>query len=227
MLHCYKTTSEQHLANLFYITQSTFSGIFITRCNFMYLKLGRLNIWPSRRLLDETMPEDFKAKYPSTKMIIDCTEIRCEMPPILLLNSELFSSYKHHTTLKGLVGISPKGSFAFIEQLYTSSISEREMVERSVFIYLPFSKRDSIMADKGFTIEDVLPLSISLNIPPFLGMSDHMSPEDVIKTQDIASLIIYRERAINKVKNFLIFEGVIPLSQFGIVNQMWCVYHVV
>ena len=83
------------------------------------------------------------------------------------------------------------------------------------------------MADKGFTIEDVPPLSISLNIPPFLGMSHHMSPEDVIKTQDIASLIIYRERAINKVKNFLIFEGVIPLSQFGIVNQIWCVYHVV
>ena len=42
------------------------------------------------------------------------------------------------------------------------------MVERSVFLYLPFSKRDSIMADKGFAIEDVLPLGISLNILPFL-----------------------------------------------------------
>ena len=168
MLHCYKTTSEQHLANLFYISQLTFSRIFITRCNFMYLKLGRLNIWPCRKLFDETMPEDFKARYPSTKVIINCTEIRCEMPRSLLLNSELFSSYKHHTTLKGLVGISPKGSFAFIEQLYTSSISKREMVERSVFLYLPFSKRDSIMADKGFAIEDVLPLGISLNILPFL-----------------------------------------------------------
>ena len=47
------------------------------------------------------------------------------------------------------------------------------------------------MADKGFTIEDVLPLGISLNIPPFSGMSDQMTPEDVIKTQDIASLRIY------------------------------------
>ena len=98
LLHCYKTTSEQHLANLFYISQLTFSRIFITRCNFMYLKLGRLNIWPCRKLFDETMPEDFKARYPSTKVIINCTEIRCEMPRSLLLNSELFSSYKHHTT---------------------------------------------------------------------------------------------------------------------------------
>ena len=44
------------------------------------------------------------------------------------------------------------------------------------------------MADKGFTIEDVLPLGVSLNIPPFLGMADQMSAEDVVKTQEIASL---------------------------------------
>ena len=30
------------------------------------------------------------------------------------------------------------------------------------------------MADKGFTIEDILPLGVSLNIPPFLAMSDQM-----------------------------------------------------
>ena len=64
---------------------------------------------------------------------------------------------------------------------------------------------------------------MTLNIPPFLGMSDQMSAENVLKTQEIASLWIHVERAINKVKNFLIFEGVNLLSQFGIVNQMWCV----
>ena len=87
----------------------------------------------------------------------------------------------------------------------------------------PFSKGDSIMADKGFTIEDIFLQGISLNTPLFLGMSDQMSAEYVVKTQDIVSLRIHVERATNKVKNFSIFEGVIPLSQFGIVNQMWCV----
>ena len=167
------------------------------------------------------MPEDFKAKYPSTRVIIDCTEVRCEMPSSLLLNSELFSSYKHHTTLKALVGISPKGFFTFIGQLYTGSVSDREIVERSGFLNLLFSKGDTVMADRGFTIDDILPLGVSLNIPPFLGMSDQMSAEDVIATQEIASLRIHVERAINKVKNFHIFDGVIPLSYFGVVNQMW------
>ena len=42
----------------------------------------------------------------------------------------------------------------------------------------------------------------------------------------MVQLVIYYDessRFDNKVKNFSIFEGVIPLSQFGIVNQMWCV----
>ena len=55
------------------------------------------------------------------------------------------------------MGISPKGVFTFIGQLYTGSISDREMVERSGFLGLPFSKGDTVMADKGFTIEDILP----------------------------------------------------------------------
>ena len=53
------------------------------------------------------------------------------------------------------------------------------------------------MADKGFTIEDLLPLGVSLNIPPFLGNKGQMSPEKVALTQTIASLRIHVERAIN------------------------------
>ena len=48
------------------------------------------------------------------------------MPSSLQLIGELFSSYKNHTTLKGLVGISPEGAITFVSQLYTESISDRE-----------------------------------------------------------------------------------------------------
>ena len=92
------------------------------------------------------------------------------MPSSLLLNSKLFSSYKNHVTLKGLVGIAPSGAITFISQLYSGSISDREIVERSGFLKLEFDKGDTVMADKGFTIEDLLPLGVNLNIPPFLGL---------------------------------------------------------
>lgn len=60
------------------------------------------------------MPADFKEKFPSTPVIIDFTEAFCEMPSSLLLNSELFSSFKNHVTLKGLVGIAPSGGITFV-----------------------------------------------------------------------------------------------------------------
>ena len=214
---------EEHLAHLCHVSISTVSRIFITWINFMYLKLGQINIWPSRKAIDETMPEDFKQKYSSTRVIIDCTEVRCQMPSSLHLNGELFSNYKHHTTLKGLIGISPGGAITFISQLYTGSISDREIVVRSGLLDLPYQDGDSVMADKGFTIQDLLPLGTSLNIPPFLGSSNQMAAQDVIRTQEIASLRIHVERAINKIKNFHIWDGVVPLHQFSVVNQMWAV----
>ena len=45
------------------------------------------------------------------------TEVRCQMASILQLNGELFSSYKNHITLKGLVGFSPGGVVTFIQVL--------------------------------------------------------------------------------------------------------------
>ena len=78
------------------------------------------------------------------------------MPKSLRFNSELFSSYKNHTTLKGLIGISSGGAITFISQPYTDHISDREIVMRSGFLNLPFASGDSVMADKGFTVIYVL-----------------------------------------------------------------------
>ena len=58
------------------------------------------------RLRFERQDQDFRKAYPSIRVIIDCTEVNCAMPRSLLLNSELFSTHKNHTTLNGLVGIS-------------------------------------------------------------------------------------------------------------------------
>lgn len=214
---------EQHLAHLFGLSQSSISRIFISWITYMFLKCGQVNIWPSKDIVLSTMPEAFKAYYSNTRIIIDCTEIRCEMPSSLLVNSELFSAYKNHQTLKGLIGIAPSGAITFISELYTGSISDREIVLRSGLLKQAFENGDMIMADKGFTIEDLLPLGVKVNYPPFLGNNAQMTPEEVITTQRIASVRIHVERAINKIKNFRIWQGDFPLSLIGVANQMWAV----
>ena len=134
----------------------------------MYFKFGHINIWPLREVIDRTCLKHLrKKKYGSTRVIIGCTEVRCQMPSSLQLYGELFSSYKNHTTLKGLVGISPGGAITFVSQFYTGSIPDREIVRSGLWI-CPFQDKDSVMADKGFTISDLLPLGVSLNLPPFL-----------------------------------------------------------
>ena len=181
-----------HLANLYAVGQCTISRILIFWLNYMYLKFEQICIWPSKTVVIATMPDDFKDKFPNTRVIIDCTEVFCEMPSSLLLNSELFSSYKNHVTLKGLFGIAPSGAITFVSQLYTGSMSDREIVERSDFLSQQFDDNDSIMADKGFSIEDKLPLGVSLTSHHFLDLtsrcllgchqnSDHCQPKDTCR----------------------------------------------
>lgn len=210
MCHLRQGFAEEHLSKLFHISLLTVSHIFISWVNFMYLKFVQINMWPSRTVIDNTMPEAFKAKYSATRVIIDCTEVRCQMPSSLQLNGELFS-------------ISPGSAMVFVSELYTGSISDREIVVRSGFLD-SFDDKDLVMADKGFTIDDLmLPLGVHVKLPPFLGGSDQMAAEDVVATQEIASLCIHVERAINKIKNFHIWDGVVPLHQIGLANQMWAV----
>ena len=117
---------ELDLSHRFEVHVSTVNRICISWINFMYLKFGHLIIWPSRSAIDKVMPQSFKEKYPSTRVIIDSTEIKCQTLSSLVLHSETHSSYKSHTTFKGLIGISPSGHITFISQLSAGSISDRE-----------------------------------------------------------------------------------------------------
>ena len=66
-----------------------------------------------------------------------------------------------------MVAISPAGHITFISQLYTGNISDREITERSGFLDLPFDANDSVMADIGFTIQDLLRISVFKHSPLF------------------------------------------------------------
>jgi hypothetical protein len=106
---------------------------------------------------------------PDTRIILDATEITVETPSSLTQQSMSYSSYKQRNTLKGLIGLSPSLAVSFVSQLYTGSISDREITIRSGVLDLPYDKGDCIMADKGFTIGDLVEAKgLKLNLPPFL-----------------------------------------------------------
>jgi hypothetical protein len=215
---------EQDLGHRFNISPSTVSRICTSWVNYIFLKLGSINIWPTREKIRANTPVSVKDKYPNLEWIIDAFEISCERPSSLYVQSQTYSNYKSTNTVKGLLACTPAGHIGFISQLYTGCISDRELVERSGFLKQRHNKGAMWMVDKGFLIHDLCaPLGITLNMPKFVGMDEQMLPEDVVHTQEVASERIHIERAINKVKNFHIFDRPIELSMWGSVNQIWAV----
>ena len=58
------------------------------------------------------MPQCFKFSFGTkTTVIIDCFEMFYVKPTNLLARAQTFSSYKHHNTVKVLIGITPKVAF--------------------------------------------------------------------------------------------------------------------
>ena len=158
-----------------------------------------LPLWPSRDLVQSYIPKPFRELYPSTRVIIDATEIFVERPSLPELQQVTFSSYKNHNTYKALVGISPGGVVTFVSKLYSGSISDRELTKKSGLLDL-LERGDTVMADRGFTIQDDLtPLGVCVNIPPFLKGKEQLDGEELIETRRIASLRIHVECAMERI----------------------------
>ena len=80
------------------------------------------------------------------------------------------------------------------------------------------------MADRGFEIQDELTLiGVRLNIPPFLRGKTQLSEEELVETRRIASVRIHVERAMERIKNFHIFDRIIPQTLTDIAEQIFFV----
>eukprot|EP00795_Rhopilema_esculentum_P003489 gene3489-1871_t len=156
------------------------------------------------------------------QIILDCTEIFTEVPSSMVAQSQTWSEYKHHNTWKSLIGVSPNGAIIFVSKLWSGKVSDREITLKSGVLSL-LEPGDNIMADRGFNIFDILPCGVSLNIPPFKGSRSQLTPQEAEETANIAAVRIHVERAIGRVKNYHILDGVLPLSLYPVANQIFTV----
>ena len=169
------------------------------------------------------MPQAFKDLYPTTRVIIDCTECYVQTPSSLLHQSQVYSFYKSNTTLKGLIGIAPHGAVIFVSSLYKWSISDKEITRCCGLLDL-LEENDSVMKDKGFDIEELLRTkNVELNIPTYLQSRGQFSAWEAKETKNIAKLGIHVERAIRHIKEYHIFDSDIPLNMLVSINQVYTI----
>ena len=103
-------------------------------------------------------------------------------------------------------------------------MSDKEITAKSGVLRL-LEDGDNLMADRGFDISDILPAGVTLSIPPFKGSRPQLTAQEVEDTARIAAVRIHVERAIGRVKNYHILDGVMPLSLQPLLNKffsVWC-----
>ena len=190
---------ERDLAERFRVSVSTVSRVLITWYNLLAGHLKDLIVWPSKELIIANMPQCFK-NFPNTRIIIDCTEFFIPTPSSLVNQSITYSSYKSHNTFKLLVGISSTGAVTFLSQLCGGNASDKHIVKKSGLLDL-LETGDSVMADKGFTIEDLLdPIGVTLNMQPIRESNRQLSRKEVEQTRRIAALRIHVEQKMEQIK---------------------------
>jgi hypothetical protein len=103
--------------------------------------------------------------------------------------------------------------------LWSGSNSDKQITTSSELID-KCEPGDVIMGDKVFFISDLYtPKGIYLIVPP-TKKNGKLSKHEVEQTRRIANLRIHVERAMERIKNFRIIQGVMVLEVETLKNQI-------
>ncbi|KAK7922721.1 hypothetical protein WMY93_009623 [Mugilogobius chulae] len=191
----------QDLAYRFMVSSATVSRICLKIINVLHERLEFLIDWPEREVIQSTMPMSFRKAFGlKVAVILDCFEVFIEKPTNLLARAQTWSNYKHHNTIKFLIGIAPQGYVTYISKAWGGRTSDKQITEESGILnkLLP---GDIVLADRGFTIEDSVGFyCASLKTPSFTKGKKQLSAYEVEQTRKLASVRIHVERVIGLVR---------------------------
>uniref|UniRef100_A0A3P9PJI4 THAP-type domain-containing protein n=1 Tax=Poecilia reticulata TaxID=8081 RepID=A0A3P9PJI4_POERE len=199
---------ERDLAIRFNTHQSIVSLVIATWTNFLFTVLGSQCIWLTQQQVQAYLPEEFK-DFPDTHVILDCTELRCQIP---LPQMDINPTHRSLCTMRALVGIAPHGAVTFVSDLYRGSFSNSELFKCSG-IAENLTEDMAVMVNKGFLIRDCC----ECKVYPLSFLSKH--PGD----QATARLKMHVEQVIGRVKQNKLFHGIVSLSQAYNINQLFVV----
>ncbi len=221
LMRMHMNMGVEHLGFTFGVCKSTISTIFDHTLDVMFHKLvPSLLFWPGRDELRKTLPTSFRSRFSKCACIIDCFEIFIERSSNLLARAQTWSSYKHHNTVKYLIGIAPQGVTIFLSKGFGGRCSDVWVTEHCGFLQklLP---GDLILADRGFDISEMLQKVMAiLGIPAFTKGKKQLDPLDLENTRKLANCRIHVERVIGVVRQkYQMLESTIPLTMLEADND--------
>ncbi|XP_046570173.1 uncharacterized protein LOC124278515 isoform X2 [Haliotis rubra] len=201
-------SKDLDLAQRFQISRATVSNIFNTLIHALHELFSGVmdNYMPSQTKCKGSMPKSFE-DFGSARASIDAIEMSQDIPKDLDCQNRVYSNYKSRHTVKAVTAVAPNGALTYCTSLYPGSTSDVAIVSHSNMLS-SFKPGDLILADKGFTIHEMLPPGVSLNIPPFLSGKSVFTKEEGKMCYKIARARIHVERANERIKNFDILNHI-------------------
>ncbi|XP_045162255.2 uncharacterized protein LOC123527064 [Mercenaria mercenaria] len=210
---------NKDLAKRFNISESLCSKVFFAWLRASFSVLRSLVYIPDEEALIGSKPERFR-DLPDLHSIIDCTELFIETPKDLFLQSQSWSDYKHHNTLKILVACSPNSSIIYVSPAYLGRVSDKALTLDCGYLD-KIPSNCMIMADKGFNLSDeCADRCITLYVPPGKRGHSQMTSAAVGKTKRIANRRILIEQVIRRLKTFRILANEIQISTCGHIDEI-------
>ncbi|CAN7999688.1 unnamed protein product [Ixodes hexagonus] len=122
--------SLQDLAYRFQVSQPTITRIVNKWLEAAYARLQNAVMWPGRDVLRQSMPMAFRRTFGTwVAVILDCFEVFIVRPSSLHARALTWSNYKHHNTVKYLIGIAPQSVITFISTGWGGRTSDKHLTE--------------------------------------------------------------------------------------------------
>ena len=146
------------------------------------------------------MPMCFRKHCPTCVVIIDCFEIFIDRPTNLLARAQTYSSYKHHNTVKYLIGITPQGTVSFISKGWGGRVSDKHLTENGNLLS-SLIPGDTVLADRGFDIKESAAMYCArVTLPAFTRGKKQLTGIEVEQTRRITNVRIHVERVIGLIR---------------------------
>ena len=112
--------------------------------------------------------------------------------------AQTWSNYKHHNTVKFLLGITPQETISYISQLAGGRMSDKQIV---------------VKADRGFTCDHAHMVLAEIKIPPFTKGKKQLEKIELDWSRELSMVRIHVECIIGALKQKYTILQSVCLSQ--------------
>ncbi|XP_012279849.1 uncharacterized protein LOC105699442 [Orussus abietinus] len=177
--------------------------------------IRKLIAWPTEKNIIKTLPLQFRVKFGNVRYIIDSFEIEIEKPDSEVNQELMWSKKRACCTAKYLIAMTPDGRITYISEGFGGSATNTFVLENSGFLDKLPSGTTVIAMDNFEGVEALFKKKeFTLIQTPMSTTDRELTDEEVLLTKQIASIRIYADNVIKRIRDFRLLESHVYVEDY-------------